>query len=96
MTMEQTLLKMADSILALDEASLVSLWDRYRQRMEQVDTTHDWERSIIVFFIINAVRAKNQIFNEQLLKGPGRSSESGATTEKKKPALRLIKPDLQS
>ena len=94
MTLEQTLLKIADGILNLDEASLVSLWDKYRQRMEQFDTTRDWERSIIVFFIINAMRAKNQIFNEHLLNNLIKQPESTTTAKKKKPTLRLIKPDL--
>jgi hypothetical protein len=93
MTLEQTLLKIADGILNLDEASLVSLWEKYRQRMEQADTSRDWERSVIVFFIINAVRAKNQIFNEQLLNKSINQPEP-TTIKKRKTTLRLIKTDL--
>ena len=56
----------ADKILALDEASLVSLWEKYKGRMERFDTSKDWEKAVIIFFIINAVRVKNKIFNEQI------------------------------
>ena len=94
MSLEQTLLKMSDVILNLDEASLVSLWEKYRHRMEQVDKTRDWERSVIVFFIINAVRAKNQIFNDNVLKNPSKQTESSISEKDKKPNLRLIKPDV--
>ncbi|MDD5170200.1 MAG: hypothetical protein PHN75_15395, partial [Syntrophales bacterium] len=72
--LEQTLNKMADVILHLDEASLVSLWEKYRARMEQVDINTDWEKSVIIFFIINAVRSKNQLLNDHILGLLGRKS----------------------
>ena len=64
--LENTLERIAEKILSLDEASLAALWDRYKQKMERFQPTKEWERSVIVFFIINAVRAKNHIFNEQV------------------------------
>jgi hypothetical protein len=64
--LEKALDKIADSILAFDEASLNSLWNKYKERMEVFDTTREWEKSVIIFFIINAVRVKNHIFNEQI------------------------------
>ena len=64
----KTLERIAEKILGLDEASLASLWKKYKERMEQFDASRDWERAVIVFFIINAVRAKNQIFNEEVRK----------------------------
>lgn len=85
--LQSTLEKMAEKILALDEASLTSLWKTYKERMECFEPTKEWEKSVIVFFIINAVRAKNQIFNERILKmkddrpGPGRGG----------PSLKLVK-----
>jgi len=65
--LEKSLDRIAETILSLDEASLVSLWQKYKHRMETFEPSREWERSVIVFFIINAVRAKNQIFNDQIL-----------------------------
>ncbi len=64
---EQSLERLAEQILALDEASLANLWDKYKDRMERFDTSREWEKSVIIFFIINAVRVKNKIFNEQVM-----------------------------
>src|SRR5660398_229611 len=69
MTMlESALDKLAERILGLDEASLSSLWEKYKKRMEHFEPSKEWEKAVIIFFIINAVRAKNHIFNEQLLR----------------------------
>jgi len=88
--MEATLNRIAEKILGLDEASLTSLWKKYKLRMEQFDTGKEWEKSVIIFFIINSVRAKNQIFNEHIL-----SSRKGRPDSKrppkKKPDLKIIK-----
>ena len=64
---EKTLGTIAEKILALDEASLSSLWEKYKTRLEQFDTTKEWERAAIIFFIINSVKVKNKIFNEQII-----------------------------
>jgi hypothetical protein len=87
--LESTLEKIAERILALDEASLTSLWEKYRNRMERFDTTKEWERSVIIFFVINAVRVKNQIFNERLLQKHGPAPEK--KSPKSKPDLKLVK-----
>ena len=63
---EKSLDHIAERILTLDEASLNSLWEKYKDRMEQFDTSKEWEKAVIVFFIINAVRVKNKIFNENI------------------------------
>lgn len=88
---ESTLLKLADRILALDEASLTSLWKKYKDRMESFDASREWERSVIVFFIINAVRAKNQIFNERILKMQGSPKESPPGPSKPGPDIKRVK-----
>jgi hypothetical protein len=89
MMLEPSLDKMAQQILSLDEASLASLWGKYKTRMEHFEPSKEWEKAVIIFFIINAVRAKNQIFNEQIMQ----QQESGpeTTSKKKRPHLRLIK-----
>lgn len=90
---EAALNKIAEHILGLDEASLVMLWHKYKERMDNFEVSKDWEKSVIIFFIINAVRAKNQIFNEEILK-----LEQSQQTQKKsrnkitnKPRLKRIK-----
>lgn len=87
---EATLNKIAEKILALDEASLTSLWEKYKQKMEQIDTTREWEKAAIIFFIINSVRVKNQIFNEHILKSRKNHADD-KKPPKGKPDLRLIK-----
>ena len=91
---EDMLDKTAEKILNLDEASLTALWDKYKVRIERVDHSREWEKSVIIFFIINAVRAKNHLFNEYVLQEQRERREK--TPEDKppypgKPNLRIIK-----
>ncbi len=88
--LEKSLDKIADTILSLDEASLASLWEKYKTRMEHFEPSREWERAVVVFFIINAVRAKNQIFNDQIMK---RKDEKPAAPKPPKagPLLRRVK-----
>ena len=87
--LESTLDNLAERILSFDEASLSSLWEKYKNRMERFEPTKEWEKAVIVFFIINAIRAKNYIFNEQILMQP--ETSPGKKQQKKKPDLRLVK-----
>ncbi len=87
---EKSLERMAEQILSFDEASLAGLWDKYKDRMESFDTSRDWEKSVIIFFIINAVRVKNKIFNEQLVESR-EASESAKRTDTDVPYLKRIK-----
>ncbi len=91
-SLESSLDKLAQQILSLDEASLASLWLKYKERMENFQPTKEWEKAVIVFFVINAVRAKNEIFNEQILKMQNHPPQPLPTGEKKKPVLRLVRP----
>ncbi|MCQ2444227.1 MAG: hypothetical protein MJ061_01865 [Mailhella sp.] len=61
--MEKLLLKTARQLNALDEASLMALWDRYMERVRNFDGSREWEESAIVLSLIQAVRGKNQLFN---------------------------------
>jgi hypothetical protein len=88
--LESSLDRLAQQILALDEASLSSLWEKYKTRMEHFEPSKEWEKAVIIFFIINSVRAKNHIFNEQLM----RQQQQQTRPEKPprgKPELRLVK-----
>jgi len=90
--LENSLDKIAETILHFDEASLTSLWEKYKNKMEQFSTSRDWEKAIIVFSIINAVRAKNAIFNENLLKNNSSNQTKSPSKEPKaKPYLKLVK-----
>jgi hypothetical protein len=66
--MEKALEKLAEQILHFDEASLAQLREKYRTRIEHFDGTKDWEKSVIIYCIINAVSMKNTLFNENVLK----------------------------
>lgn len=90
MTLEAALDKLAETILNFDEASLTTLWDKYKRRMEHFDTTKEWEKSVIIFFIINSVRVKNHIFNENILHLQNRG-EKPEKPRKGKPDLKLVK-----
>ena len=85
---ESALNRLAETILNLDEASLSSLLEKYKARMEQFQPSKEWEKAVIIFFIINAVRAKNHIFNEQIIRQRGTAPEKKA---KGKPDLHLVK-----
>jgi hypothetical protein len=76
-SLENSLQKIAESILHFDEASLTSLWEKYKNKIEQFTPSPEWEKAVIIFSIINAVRAKNAIFNEMILnnKVPKKTSQ---------------------
>ena len=90
---ESALDKLAQQILGLDEASLTSLWEKYKTRMDHFEPTQEWEKAFIIFFIINAVRAKNHIFNDQIMRQQETRSASPAKvkTPRGKPELKLVK-----
>ncbi|MBC17262.1 MAG: hypothetical protein CL942_09465 [Desulfovibrio sp.] len=61
--MEKALLKIARQINAFDEASLMSLWEKYADRVSHFEPTKRWEEAVIVLNIIQSTRMKNQLFN---------------------------------
>lgn len=87
---EKAVNQLAEKILNLDEASLTGLWEKYKARMENFEVSREWERAVVVFFIINAVRAKNHIFNEQVA---AMQSQPAVTPKppRGKPSLTLVK-----
>ncbi|MCD6485774.1 MAG: hypothetical protein J7K35_00375 [Syntrophobacterales bacterium] len=88
---EKALGNIAERILALDEASLSSLWEKYKTRLEDFDTTEEWEKSAIIFFIINSVRVKNNIFNKQVTNHQNKTSQSKKTSSDTPPYLKRVK-----
>jgi hypothetical protein len=86
-TMEKGLERLAEQILAFDEASLTRLREKYRLRIEQFDGTKDWERAVIIYSIINAVSLKNNLFNENVL----RRKKGMEKSVSKRPGLKRVK-----
>ena len=91
-SLEKSLNKIAETILHLDEASLTSLWDKYKNQVERFSHSAEWEKAVIIFSIINAIRIKNTVFNENLLKNHSSGkTESSSKAPKEKSYLKLVK-----
>jgi hypothetical protein len=86
--MEKALEKLAEQILSFDEASLASLREKYRLRIEQFDATKEWEKAVIVYCIINAVSMKNTLFNENVLR---QKKGKGEGSTMRRPDLKRVK-----
>lgn len=63
--MEQLLLKMARQLDAIDEASLLSLWEKYAALVSRFEPTKRWEEAALVLSLIQAKHWKNQLFNHK-------------------------------
>ena len=61
--MEELLRKMARQLDGLDEASLMSLWDKYANLVSRFEPTKRWEDAVLILSFIQAKRWKNQLFN---------------------------------
>ncbi len=61
--MERILEKMVRQLNAYDEASLMSLWDKYAGIVANFEPTKRWEEAALIFGVIQAVRWKNGLFN---------------------------------
>ena len=65
--MEHMLLKMARQLNAMDEASLMALWDKYVRRVQDFDASQEWEEAAIMLTLLQAPKLKNQLFNARWL-----------------------------
>ncbi|CAM2056556.1 hypothetical protein DSUL_100030 [Desulfovibrionales bacterium] len=61
--MEKILLRLARQLNAYDEASLMSLWDKYAAIVRDFEPTQHWETATLVLSFIQGLRWKNQLFN---------------------------------
>jgi hypothetical protein len=86
--MEKALERVAEQVLSFDEASLSSLREKYRMKIEHFDATKDWEKSVIIYCIINAVSLKNTLFNENLMK---RERKKDRKPSRDHPGLKRVK-----
>jgi hypothetical protein len=94
--LEKALDKIAEQIIALDEASLTQLRTRYLERFSHFEPTKEWEKAVICYFIINGVIAKNSLFNHHIAEGQqgeteGGPEESGPKEGKGKGKLKIVK-----
>ena len=89
--LEESLNKIAENILSLDEASLTSLWEKYRTQAEHFSFSPEWEKAVLIFSIINSIRVKNAVFNEQLLNKKDAEKPVSNPPASGKPNLRLVK-----
>lgn len=91
-SLEKSLNNIAETILHIDEASLTSLWDAYKRKAEHFSQSPEWEKAVIIFSIINAVKVKNAIFNENILKkNDSNQTKKTPTIPKEKHYLKLVK-----
>jgi hypothetical protein len=90
-TIEKALERLAEQILSFDEASLAHLRERYRARIEHFDGTKEWEKSVIIFCIINGVSMKNALFNENVLKRAKNREERSSPERQGRPSLKRVK-----
>lgn len=63
--LEKALVKMARQLNAYDEASLMSVWEKYAERVREFEPTKRWEDDVLVFCLLQSVRLKNQLFNHR-------------------------------
>jgi hypothetical protein len=94
--LEKALDKIAEQITALDEASLTQLRKKYLNKLFKFEPTKEWEKSVIIYFIINGVIAKNNLFNHHILeqeKGeqPKEPEDKGSKGGKSKGKLKVVK-----
>ncbi|WP_147821009.1 hypothetical protein [Salidesulfovibrio onnuriiensis] len=61
--LEKAIVKLAKQLNAYDEASLMSLWEKYAEQVRRFEPTKRWEESVLVFNMIQSMRFKNQLFN---------------------------------
>jgi hypothetical protein len=83
---EEALQSLADRVLDFDEASLAQLHEKYLKKVSEFAPSREWERAIVVYFMINSVRVKNRIFNERV-SGKG----GGEKPKQSKNILKIVK-----
>ena len=79
----EALESLAERVLAYEETDLRALLHHFKTRMEQWDTSPEWERAVIAYFLINGVRVKNALKRGR---NNGRKRNPGSS-----PPLRLVK-----
>lgn len=92
--LENALDKIAEQIIALDEASLTQLRKLYLDRLFNFAPTKEWEKAVIIYFLINGVIAKNNLFNQHIAEGQTGETKKGPVQQGpkgKKGKLKIVK-----
>jgi hypothetical protein len=61
--MEHMLLRLARQLDALDESSLMGLWEKYAAIVAHFEPSRRWEEAALALSFIQSKRWKNQLFN---------------------------------
>lgn len=61
--MEKALRKLAKQLNIYDEASLTALWEHLAKKVDEFEPTKEWEESVLMLSMVQALRWKNQLFN---------------------------------
>ncbi len=87
MSVEKVLLKLAGQLSAFDEASIMSLWEKYAQQVSHFEPSKRWEESVLIFGMIQSMRFKNQLFNYHWSEGkaPSKGDAPPCATDFPKP-----------
>ncbi|QLA17831.1 hypothetical protein [Desulfolutivibrio sulfoxidireducens] len=90
--MEKVLLRMARQLAAFDEASLMSLWQAYAERVNRFEPSKRWEEAVLVLGMIQAMRFKNQLFNHHwaAAAAPGATTAGGEQGTRREDGLRPV------
>lgn len=90
--LEEVLERMAGQILAMDEGELAALLPSYKKVMDNFTPTRAWEKSVIIYFLINSVRVKNSLFQDELRRAAVSSSNGRPKPPPQPRRLYLVKP----
>jgi hypothetical protein len=83
--MEQMLLRLARQLDALDESSLMALWEKYADIVARFEPSQRWEEAALVLSFIQAKRWKNQLFNYHWARQIQHSQQSQAEGQTSSP-----------
>lgn len=61
--MEKLLQKLAEQLDAIDEESLMTLWNKYAELTYKFEPTKRWENAALILCLIQAKHMKNRLFN---------------------------------
>ena len=92
--LENALDKIAEQIIALDEASLTQLRKLYLDRLFNFAPNKEWEKAVIIYFLINGVIAKNNLFNQHIASGQTGETKRGpeeSGSKKRGGRLKIVK-----
>lgn len=92
--MDKALRKLARQLDVYDEASLTAMWDKLAEEVENFEPTKEWEETVLMLGMVQALRWKNQLFNynwSETLKAKSVIKKKGQ--ENPWPEFDLEKPD---